>query len=269
MTDCIPSKKPMIKSTVKYSPGVMNTDLHDVPYRSLLGSLMSISGNTRPDIRAAVIIHSSYTNCYTIAHWNSLKSILRYLKGTVHYRFCYSHPGYDASPFKETEVVLFCDSDWGENKINRRSLSGAITFLYENPICFTCMYQKSVATSTSEAEYYAIAEAIKDGRHIISILSEIAKLSKPTILHCDNLGACFMAENQVNNKRTRHIDIQYHFIREAIIAGEFRIAHVASENNWSDIFTKAEPAKVVFEYFINWIMMKLPGYKKALTTVVV
>ena len=78
-----------------------------------------------------------------------------------------------------------------------------------------------------------------------------------------------MAENQVNNKRTRHIDIQYHFIREAILAGEFRIAHVASENNWSDIFTKAEPAKVVFEYFINWIMMKLPGYKKALTTVVI
>ena len=70
-----------------------------------------------------------------------------------------------------------------------------------------------------------------------------------------------MAENQVNNKRTRHIDIQYHFIRESITAGEYSLVHVNSLGNWSDVFTKAEPAKAIFEYFVNWIMQKLPGWK--------
>jgi hypothetical protein len=256
MMDSNVAKWPMVSKPGDFTPGEMNGDLPDVPYRSLLGSLMWLSGNTRPDIRAAVIIHASYTNCYTEAHWKSLKSILKYLKGTKHYHLCYTKPKEQASPFIETEIVQFCDSDWGENKLTRRSLSGALTLLYDNPIIITCIYQKVVAVSTSEAEYYAISEAIKDGKHVSGIMTEIGKVKKAILLHSDNLGACFMAENRVNNKRTRHIDIQYHFIREAVQAKQVCLVHCDGTKNWSDPLTKAQSTVEIFHYFVHWIMMK-------------
>ena len=153
-------------------------------------------------------------------------------------------------------MVQYCDSDWGGNKLNRRSLSGAITLLYDNPLIITCVFQKVVAVSASEAEYYAISEAIKDGKHASGILSEIATLATAITLYSDNLGAQFMANNLVNNKRTRHIDIQYHFIREAIQAGLVQLEHVDGTQNWSDPLTKAQSTLHIFNYFVNWIMMK-------------
>ena len=87
-------------------------------------------------------------------------------------------------------------------------------------------------------------------------MQEIGTITKAILLHSDNLGACFMAENRVNNKRTRHIDIKYHFIREAIQEGLVRLVHCDGTKNWSDPLTKAQSTVLIFHYFVWWIMMK-------------
>jgi hypothetical protein len=107
------------------------------------------------------------------------------------------------------------------------------------PICWRTKGQKGVTFSSSEAEYVAISEAVKEIRFIYYLLESIGmKVKLPIVVRCDNVGAIFMAENLSSGVRTRHVDTRYHFIREHIEEGFIQIVFVKSCENDADLFTK-------------------------------
>ena len=107
------------------------------------------------------------------------------------------------------------------------------------PIFWKSKAQKAIALSSSEAEYYAMAEAAKEIRFIVQVLESLnIIIIKPIIVHVDNIGAIFMSENASATSRTRHVDARYHFVREFVEEGFLKIVFVKSADNKSDIFTK-------------------------------
>ena len=114
--------------------------------------------------------------------------------------------------------------------------------------------QTYVALSTSEAEYVNITYAFRDGLYIINILeNEMGFKITPITTYIDNMGAGYMAESRVNNKRTKHIHYKYHFVREHIESGHFDLVHVDSNSNVADIFTKALE-RGLFQKFRMWLL---------------
>ena len=99
--------------------------------------------------------------------------------------------------------------------------------------------QRTVALSSTEAEYYALSEASKEIKFLVQVMESMGiKLDLPIIVNVDNVGTIFMAENNTATSRTRHVDARYHFVREFIEEGYIKVIFVRSENNRSDGFTK-------------------------------
>jgi hypothetical protein len=266
--------------------------LPDVPYRSLLGSLLWLGRNSRPDILPSVSVLSRYTANYTMYHWKGLINILRYLDSTkeVCLEFkamsdeemilqssttCVLESSTEVGAAKSTSaksfkikkaknnmktfvpLVQYCDSDWASCKQTRRSTTGAAILLYGNLISWTSTRQEIVARSSVEAEYIAAGLASKDGVYVSNLLTEIFNYDDhvPLHLHCDNKGAIHVALNEVNNNRTKHIDIRHHYIREMVKNGRCFIHKVHTDDNMADMFTKPLAAPK-FEKFRGQLMTK-------------
>jgi hypothetical protein len=227
--------------------GVMNGNLPDVPYRSLIGSLAWIARNTRPDILFAVNYFARYNNCYTTSLYNSLKRVLRYLNSTIDLVFTFKRPDdlpTDPKKFLSSpmEILIYSDSDWAGDPDTRRSVSGGVLFLYGNALTFLSVLQKTVALSSSEAELMALVENMKDGVFVINLIKEIHSIVTPVRVRYDNVGAAHMAANPVNNKKSKHIDIKYKWVHELVDDGTFTLEYVESALNLADLFTKSQPS---------------------------
>ena len=137
------------------------------------------------------------------------------------------------------DLVVYSDSDWAGDTENRISITGFIIYLLGVPICWRSKGQKGVTLSSSEAEYVAMSEAVKEIRFVYYLLESLGiSVKLPIIVRIDNIGAIFMAENASSGVRTRHIDTRYHFIREHIEDGSIQIEFVRTSVNDADIFTK-------------------------------
>lgn len=136
-------------------------------------------------------------------------------------------------------VEFYSDSDFAEDVNERKSYSGSVSLMDGNLVAWHAAKQRYVATSSTEAEYVAVSEACKDGLHLLHFLSEFIQVTLPSTMRVDNMGAMFMAKNDVSNKRTKHIDLRYHMVRDYIRAGFFILEHVRTDSNRADILTKA------------------------------
>lgn len=142
-------------------------------------------------------------------HWNTVKCILRYLKETLSY-------GLQLSKSIPLTLPVFSDSDWAGYPDDRRSTSGYCIFLGPNLISWSTQKQKTVSSSSTEAEY-RVAIATTELIWIQSLLSELGySPTAPPVLWCDNLGATYLMANPVFHARTKHIEIDYHFIHEKV-----------------------------------------------------
>jgi hypothetical protein len=140
---------------------------------------------------------------------------------------------------EEWDLVSYSDSDWAGNPENRISVTGFIIYLLGAPICSRSKGQRGITLSSSEAEYVAMSEAVKEIRFIYFLLKEMGvDVKLPIIVRCDNVGAIFMAENSSSGIRTRHIDTSYHFVSEHVEDGLIKIVFVKSSTNNADMFTK-------------------------------
>jgi hypothetical protein len=136
-------------------------------------------------------------------------------------------------------MVVYTDSDWAGDKDTRRGVSGYVIFLLNVPLMWKSKSQQGVSLSSSEAEYYAMAEAVKDVKFVVHILKCIGiKVEMPSTIKVDDVGAIFMAENMSTNNRTKHIDTRFHFVCEYIEEGGIKIVFVKTEDNKADQFTK-------------------------------
>jgi hypothetical protein len=171
-----------------------------------------------------------------VADLNVAKHVLRYLKGT-------SEQGLK---FRKSEnplsLIGFSDSDWGASISDRRSISGYSFQLSEcGPlVSWKSRKQQTVALSTCEAEYIALAEAVREGKFLRQLCLDlkVLQVSNSILVNVDNQGAIQLAKNPVFHKRSKHIDIKYHFIRSELELGTINVKYVASEDNLADIFTK-------------------------------
>ena len=201
-----------------------------IPYVSAVGSLMYAMVCTRPDIAQAVGVVSRFMSNPGREHWEGVKWLLRYLKGTSNVALVYKRNG----------VVLegFADANLGGCDDSGKSTTGYVFTIGGTAISWMSRLQKSVALSTTEAEYMAIAEAAKELIWLKNFLIELGFQQEDCVLHCDNQSAVHLAKNPVFHSRTKHIQMRYHFIRELINDGTLNLKKILGTKNPADMFTK-------------------------------
>ena len=223
----------------------------DQTYMSLVGSLLYASMVTRPDITFAVQSLGRHMQNSTEEHMAAAKRVLRYLKGTKDVCLVY---GGSQSSENALEVSGFADADWGTDKETRRSVTGYVFMLGEGPVTWNSKLQQTVALSTTEAEYMALGMATQEAIYLRRILKSLGcEQMRPTVIHEDNAGCIAMSNNPVMHKRTKHIDIRYHFVRDAIARGDIALKYVPTDKQLADALTKAVP-KPKIEYFRDHVM---------------
>ncbi|PKU79857.1 Retrovirus-related Pol polyprotein from transposon TNT 1-94 [Dendrobium catenatum] len=163
--------------------------------------------------------------------YKALKRLLWYIKGTISFG-----PPITAGSL---ELRSYSDADWASDTTDRKSISGFCTFLGSNLISWTVRKQATIAKSSTEAEYRSLSAAASE---VIWLRRLTAELDIPqpslTTIHCDNTSAMAIAQNPVFHARTKHIEIDYHFIRQQISSGNLQLAHISSKNQVADILTK-------------------------------
>jgi hypothetical protein len=229
MVHCSPCKTPCVPNVrLSSTSGQPLTDIH--AYRSLVGALHYLTF-TRPDISFAVHQVCQFMNAPTDIHLTAAKRILRYLRGTLDHGLHYT-----SGPIS---LSAFSDADWAGDPNDRRSTSGMLVFLGSNPITWSTKKQLTVSRSSTEAEYRALASASAELCWLHTLIKDLGIfLSDPPILWCDNVSALAIASNPVFHARTKHIEVDFHFIRERVIRKDLQVKFVSTMDQLADIFTK-------------------------------
>nr|XP_016510540.1 PREDICTED: uncharacterized mitochondrial protein AtMg00810-like [Nicotiana tabacum] len=230
MTDCKPSPSPA-DSTIQLSKHG-ETFAGPSVYRSIVGALQYVT-ITRPEISFSVSRVCQYMHNPTMDHWKAVKRILRYLKGTLTY-------GLSIIPSTFSSVHVYCDAGWAADPDDRRSHHGFAVYYGYNLISWSSRKQQVVARSSTEAEYCAIAFAASEVSWLTSLLKELQLPCPPApVVFCDNISAIYFTANPVFHQRLKHIEIDYHFVREKVDRGQLSVRYIPSTDQTADIFTKA------------------------------
>lgn len=204
----------------------------ELPFRELIGGLLYLSQRTRPDIAFAVGKLAQYCSNFNEQHWNAAKRILRYLKGTKDNAINYSH--------SNEPLMAYSDADWASDTCNRKSTTGYVLTLAGSPVIWRSAKQTSVALSSMEAEYVALAECAREVTWVQQFLISLGSQdnTKPVIVQSDRQAAIAHAKNYVDRSRTRHIAIRHHFIRDAVMDKTINLQYVNTSKNVADLLTK-------------------------------
>ena len=231
MLDCKPVDTPM-DPNVKLVPGQGESFGDPGRYRRLVGKLNYLT-ITRPDISFPVSVVSQFLQSPCDSHWDAVIRILRYIKSTPGQGVLYENRGH-------TQVIGYTDADWAGSPTDRRSTSGYCVVIGGNLISWKSKKQHVVARSSAEAEYRAMALATCELIWLRHLLQELRfGKDEQMKLICDNQAALHIASNPVFHERTKHIEVDCHFIREKIASGCIATSFVNSNDQLADIFTKS------------------------------
>jgi hypothetical protein len=219
-------------------PGYLNMTGEDFlpsnsDYRKVIGMLLYVSTNSRPDISASVCILAQRVEQPRKIDLEEALRVVKYLNGTKDFKLHLNNP--DASQ----HLVAYSDANFGECKLNGKSNSGVICFVNGGPVIWSSRKQTNVALSTCEAEYYAVTEAAKEVLWLKSLLSDFYIESlDPILLLNDNQSCISMISNGDFKQRTKYIGVRYHFIRDWVQRQVIDLRYVATEYNIADMMTK-------------------------------
>ncbi|WVZ65389.1 hypothetical protein U9M48_014763 [Paspalum notatum var. saurae] len=243
MTDCNPCSTP-VDTQAKLSEDVGTPVADPTAYRSLAGALQYLTF-TRPDITYAVQQVCLHMHDPREPHLIALKRLLRYLRGTVDY-------GLLLHRSSSAELVVYTDADWAGCPDTRRSTSGYAVFLGGNLVSWSSKRQSVVSRSNAEAEYRAIANGVAEASRLRRLLAELhGPLTKSTLVYRDNVSAVYLSTNPVQHQRTKHVEIDLHFVRDRVAIGDVRVLHVPTTSHFADIFTKGLPSATFSELGTN------------------
>jgi hypothetical protein len=224
-------------------------------FQSVIGSLLYIMLGTRPDIAYAVTKLSQFSANPSQEHLDKALYICRYLAGTADYALVFDGPS-------NKGLIAYTDSDWAADPIKRRSVTGYFFKLANGIISWQSRSQKTVALSSTEAEYMALSDCSRQAVWMKSVYSELG-MPLGTIPICgDNQGSIFISSNPVQERRSKHIDIRYHYVRECIEERKVAIYFVDGSLNPADLFTK-NLGQAKFEQFRNQLGLEFYSPKKA------
>lgn len=208
---------------------------------------------SRPDLSYSITYFSQFQNNFTYEHWNHLKGVLRYLKNTKNVGLKYIK-----SSNPDISVTSFVDSDFANSTIDRKSITGFVTKINANVICWKTRKQNTVSLSSAEAEYVALSTCITENIFICQLLSEIINKSVfPIDIFEDNM-SCIKMASTLETKRTKHIDIKHHFVRDCILENKINLLYIPTDKQEADMFTKALSSNK-FKYFkdlLNIVCLK-------------
>lgn len=222
--------------------------MNNVPYQSVLGSLLFLSTRTRPDLSAAVSMLGKFASSPTPAQWKMMKHVLRYLAGTSDYGILYKAR-------RGMKLVGCSDADWARDSC-RRSRSGILITLNGSPVIWTSKMQTAVALSTAEAEFSALAHCVREVYWVRSFFVEIGlTCAVPSTIYQDNLGAISWTRNVEGLRRVKHVGIKYNYVKEAVQEGSIVILYVTSESNQADVLTKANVGST-FAQQRDWLQVQ-------------
>jgi hypothetical protein len=201
-------------------------------YQSVIGSLLYLMIRSRPDICFAVIKMSQHSSNPTEEHLRIARKICCYLVNTSNLGIRFK--GNPGDGFQS-----WTDSDWASDPNNRRSTTGFFTTLTGGAVSWTSTAQRTIACSSTEAEYMALSDCSRSNIWIKSMFAEIGYELGLLPIAGDNMGSIFMSQNAVTEKRSKHIDVKFHFIREAIRNKQVSVSFVEGSENPADLLTKS------------------------------
>jgi hypothetical protein len=222
-------------------------DVHQ--YQSIIGSLLYLTLGTRPDIAYAVILMSQYMVNPSKEHINKALHIVKYVKSTINAKIVYNKG-------EREGLVGYADADWGTCQDTGKSLTAYLIKLAGAPVSWVSRKQKTVALSSTEAEYMSMTDAIKQLAWIKSLYGELGFTVNNIELNIDNQGAIFNAQNNVVETRTKHINIKYHYIRENVHDQTVHLLYIHTNEQQADILTKNLP-RVKFEELRSLIGLQI------------
>lgn len=219
-------------------------------FQEITGALMFCATSCRPDISHAVNMLARRMAAPRACDMIAARRVLRYLKGAAQLGLLFKTTTDPDHP----HLLAYVDADWASCTEGRRSTSGSIVFYNGSPISWSSGLQSIVALSSTESEYIALSSVCTE----ISYLRELTNYmhrppSGPTTIFEDNQGAIHLVENPVHHKRTKHIDVRFHYVREAHERGLVRVSKIHTDLNKADIFTKSTTA-ATFHRHVNAIM---------------
>ena len=222
-----------LETRVKFTNKEEGSRVNSTLYRSLIGSLRYLT-HTRPDLLFSVGILCRYKENPSPEHYNGVKRVLRYVKGTEEYGLLYKQGESNA------EVVGYSDSDSAGDYNDRKSTSGHIFLFGGMVVSWSSQKQSIVALSSCEAEYIAATTASCQAIWTSRLIGELMDNEEIKVkLLVDNQSAITLSKNPVHYNRTKHIDTPYHFIHECVEDKKIEIGFIRTEDQLVDIFTKA------------------------------
>ena len=242
MEDCKPIATPMADAKILHGTALDPQETKH--YQRLVGCLLYVMHGTRSDIAYPVIRLSQHVAHPTFDQWLALKRILRYLKGTAFVQVCLGHHDNAAESDNfsfHAELIGFFDAAYADST-NRRSTSGYLFKLFGSPISWSSKVQRTIALSTTEAEFMATTEAAKECLWIISVATQLGwGIQRPIKLFGDNQGANALTRNPEYHQRTKHIDVRHRFITSLVDDGTISVVYIPSAYILADMFTKPLP----------------------------
>ncbi|XP_038902368.1 secreted RxLR effector protein 161-like [Benincasa hispida] len=188
-------------------------------YRSTIGALQYLT-TTRPDIAYIVNHLSKFLQRPIDIHWQAVKRILRYISATKHFGLLFQ-------PSSDLSIFAYSDADWDSNIDDQKSIAAYCVFIGNNLVSWSSKKQMVVAQSSTESEYWVLAYTASEVIWLNQLMSELGMLSsiKP-IIWCDNLSTATIATNHVFHARTKHIEINTHFVRDHVLWGALEVRYV-------------------------------------------
>ncbi|CAB1106624.1 unnamed protein product [Ectocarpus sp. CCAP 1310/34] len=228
-------------TTTAPTPAVVDDDLGpkrddessvDKPVREAIGCLMWLLF-TRPDIALPLNKLQKIAHSPTERMWNALVRIMSYLNETKDLGITYVRGS-------GLDLDVFVDSSYADSTVDRRSTTGLAVTVGGTVVCAFMKTQPVTAQSTTEAEYVAAGEGVKEALFVRGVLSFIApETSGATIrVREDNEGALALVQNPFSSARSKHIDVRFHFIRELFKVGKITADYVSTEEQHADMLTK-------------------------------
>jgi hypothetical protein len=168
------------------------------------------------------------------SHLAALKHLIRYIRGTADF-------GLVLHRSSSAELVVYTDADWAG--------CPDTVFLGGNLISWSSKRQPVVSRSSAEAEYRVVTNGVVKASWLRQLLAELHNpLAKSTLVYCDNVSAVYLSTNPVQHQRTKHVEIDLHFVRDRVAIGDVRVLHVPTTSQFADIFTKGLPSSTLSEF---------------------